>query len=343
MGSPLSPVIANFYMEYFEQKALETATLKPKCWYRYVDDTFTIWPHGAEKLSNFLQHLNSINKNIQFTMETENDGKLPFLDILIYKTIDGRLGHRVYRKPTHTGLYLNSRSHHHPTQKQAVISSLVHRAIRISDNDHLIQELTQVTKTLIQNGYDKQRIDRTIRNIQQKQRPQENDQHESEENERKTTAVLPYVSSISNRIGRVLKRYNIKTIYKPYKKLINKLRPVKDNLHFKVPGVYEIKCNCGKVYIGQTGRTIETRIKEHQLHCNRGNIEKSAVAEHLNMCKEPILFQETQVLHKTNEYYDRIIKEAIEIIIHDKNFNKEDGYKLNPVWSATIEKFKSVT
>ena len=52
MGSPLSPVIANFFMEDFEEKALNQATLKPTCWYRYVDDTFVIWPHGKENLTS---------------------------------------------------------------------------------------------------------------------------------------------------------------------------------------------------------------------------------------------------------------------------------------------------
>ena len=33
MGSPLSPVIANFYMEDFEMKAIKKATHKPACWY----------------------------------------------------------------------------------------------------------------------------------------------------------------------------------------------------------------------------------------------------------------------------------------------------------------------
>jgi retron-type reverse transcriptase len=42
VGSPLSPVIANIYIENFEIKAIETATHKPACWYRYVDDTFVI-------------------------------------------------------------------------------------------------------------------------------------------------------------------------------------------------------------------------------------------------------------------------------------------------------------
>jgi retron-type reverse transcriptase len=42
MGSPLSPVIANFFMEDFEERALNQATHKPTCWYRYVDDIFAI-------------------------------------------------------------------------------------------------------------------------------------------------------------------------------------------------------------------------------------------------------------------------------------------------------------
>jgi hypothetical protein len=40
MGSPLSPVIAYFIMEDFEERALNQATFKPTCWYRYVVDTF---------------------------------------------------------------------------------------------------------------------------------------------------------------------------------------------------------------------------------------------------------------------------------------------------------------
>ena len=85
MGSPLSPVVANFFMEDFEKKAIEQATHKPVCWFRYVDDTFVIWPHGQEKLTEFLNHLNGLNNKIQFTMEKEDDGHLPFLDIDIYR------------------------------------------------------------------------------------------------------------------------------------------------------------------------------------------------------------------------------------------------------------------
>jgi hypothetical protein len=80
MGYPLSLVIANFYMEDFEEWSLDLAPHKPQCWFCYMDDTFVIWPHGPDKLGDFLNHLNSIYQRIQFTMEIESE-HLPFLDI----------------------------------------------------------------------------------------------------------------------------------------------------------------------------------------------------------------------------------------------------------------------
>lgn len=82
MGSPLSPVVANLYTEKFELEALESAPTKPDLWLRFVDDTFNLWPHSKSELNPFLAHLNSQQSSIQITMETEDEGKLPFLDVM---------------------------------------------------------------------------------------------------------------------------------------------------------------------------------------------------------------------------------------------------------------------
>ncbi|XP_042202441.1 uncharacterized protein LOC121852537, partial [Callorhinchus milii] len=147
MGSPLSPVVANIFMEKFETDAIQTATLRPTLWKRYVDDTFVIWPHGRPALDQFLDHINSIHPAIRFTMEVENDGKLPFLDVLIKRRPDGSMSHSVYRKATHTDAYLKPDSHHHPSQKNSLIKTLYHRAQCISDHEHISSELKHVRQT----------------------------------------------------------------------------------------------------------------------------------------------------------------------------------------------------
>ena len=81
MGSPVSPIVANLYMEYLEQKALSTAPNPPKFWGRYVDDTFVI--HKEANKQSFLQHINSVDPAIRFTVEdNKEDGSIPFLDTI---------------------------------------------------------------------------------------------------------------------------------------------------------------------------------------------------------------------------------------------------------------------
>ena len=80
MGSPLSPILANLFMEWFEEEAIRTTQTNPTLWLRYVDDTFVLWQHERDELDRFLTHLNNIRPSIQFTMEIEKDGRHPFLD-----------------------------------------------------------------------------------------------------------------------------------------------------------------------------------------------------------------------------------------------------------------------
>ena len=77
MGSPCSPVVANIYMEYFENMALGPELPIPvKDWKRYVDDVFSIIPKGSR--DKMLQYLNSIDPHIKFTIEQPNEeGGIP--------------------------------------------------------------------------------------------------------------------------------------------------------------------------------------------------------------------------------------------------------------------------
>ena len=139
MGSPISPIVANLYMENFEVEAIRSASHPPYLWKRFVDDTFTIIDSSHK--SEFLEHIISIDEHIQFTCEDHReDGSMPFLDIFITPKEDGSLSTSVYRKPKHTDLYLQWDSHHTLTSKFSVIGTLHHRAQTLCSNPQLLQQ-----------------------------------------------------------------------------------------------------------------------------------------------------------------------------------------------------------
>ena len=126
MGSPVSAVVANLYMEFFEELALETALTRPRLWKRCVDDTFYILRKGS--IEALLRHLNGVRPIIKFTVEQEEDGTLPFLGTLLRRREDGSLDLSVYRKPIHMDWYLHFDSHHPTHVKRGLVKCLHDRA-----------------------------------------------------------------------------------------------------------------------------------------------------------------------------------------------------------------------
>jgi hypothetical protein len=78
VGSSLSLIVSNIYTEHFEKLALGSVQHKPALWFRYVYDIFMVWPHGLERLQNFLNHLNILRPSNLFTMETGSESVIPF-------------------------------------------------------------------------------------------------------------------------------------------------------------------------------------------------------------------------------------------------------------------------
>ena len=109
----------------------------PRFWHRYVDDTFVIQKEIHKQ--DFLQHINSVDPAIQFTVENnKKDEAIPFLDTIVKPEADGKLSTTVYRKPTHADQYLQWGSHHHLSAKFSVIHTLSHRAQTVCSNPELL-------------------------------------------------------------------------------------------------------------------------------------------------------------------------------------------------------------
>ena len=125
MGSLVSPIVANLYMEYFEQKALSTAPT-PSLSCRYVGNTFVI--NKEIHKQKFLQHINSVDPAIQFRFGTlRRMVAISFSDTIVKTGADGTLSITVYRKSTHMDQFLQWDSHHHLSAKFSVIHIITHR------------------------------------------------------------------------------------------------------------------------------------------------------------------------------------------------------------------------
>ena len=163
MGSPLGPVLANLFMGVMESRWLNEYSGPSVLFYRrFVDDIFCVFENRSHA-NAFLRFLNRQHSNIKFTVEHENEGTLPFLDVLIRRTENGDISTTTYRKPTNTGLLTNFTSFTAFSYKTGLIKTLIDRAFKINSSLELRKiDLSFITNTLQKNMFPKYLIDRAI-------------------------------------------------------------------------------------------------------------------------------------------------------------------------------------
>lgn len=89
------------YMEAFEQEELELAPLKPRMYKRFMDGIINM-ASWIRKIDRFRDTSTIVlHQNIKFTGESEVNGTLLFLDILLIRNTNRTPGHTVYRKAMH--------------------------------------------------------------------------------------------------------------------------------------------------------------------------------------------------------------------------------------------------
>ena len=93
--------------------------------------------------------------------------------------------------------------------------------------------------------------------------------------------------------------------------------------------VYRILCECGKVYIGETGRPMQDRIKEHDRGIRLARTETSAVSEHAHNTGHKPLWNEVKFIDRDPYYYTRKAP---------NNINRDSGIEIPEAWMPTIKK-----
>ena len=248
MGSPISPIVANLFMEDLEVQAIRTSTTPPTLWKRFVDDTFTIIKKTNR--DSFLQHLNSIHPNIKFTCEeVRDDGSMPFLDILITPEEDGSLKTSVFRKPTHTDLYLQWDSHHTIPSKYSVAGTLYHRATTVYSNPQLLQEEEKHLFQALRRCKDPTwTINRAKLRSQNPNRDRtrriQNQTGQNNNNKQNLYMVVPYHQGLSERVKKACNKFGVQVHFKGGQTIKSLLMAPKDKdpITNKSGVIYRYKC-----------------------------------------------------------------------------------------------------
>ncbi|XP_069186448.1 uncharacterized protein [Procambarus clarkii] len=317
MGSPLSPVLANFYMEYFETVLLPSIDTRPSLWLRYVDDIFALWPHDLNLFQPFLASLNNLAPSIHFKVEWESNFLLPFLDVHVHSSVSG-FSFSVYRKPMHSGMYIHFFSYHPLSVKKSVLVSLFLRALRISDPQFLDSEIAFIYKSFSRLGYPLHFI-----NCAHSQAKRNFFHPKPASNTSSTVLCLPFISELKT-FTNTFRPLDIKLAFRQTNTLRSNL------VHTAPPasnaaGVYSISySSCPLQYFGETGRTLNDRLKEHKRSVMSADTN-NALFCHVRDSNHPIDWSSSKIIFPASTLHRRCLVESA-LINNVPNMNLSPGF-----------------
>ena len=304
MGSCLSPILAGFFLEHVESEMLPLyAGSQPLFWKRYVDDVLCLVSKNFN-LQEYLKFINSLYPSLNLTYEWQKEDKIPFLDVLIHNC-KSHLKFSVYRKPTHSESYLHYFSYCAVHIKEGVAKSLFLRALRVCDCEYLPREIKHINNCLSALAYPKRVLSKALSKAKQLHFRKQGKSADAEKP--KNVAVVPFIPALKN-IDRPLRPFNTKLIFSYKNKIGSRLSSNKPKK--KSVGVYEVPCgSCPKLYTGETGRDLKTRLKEHQygIICND---RENGIVNHTISEDHHFNFKEAKVVFPCTSYRRRHLVES---------------------------------
>lgn len=280
IGNPLSPIVSNFFMVHLENK-IKNQKWFPRLWLRYVDDILAIIKRAD--LEKIMEELNDLFETIKFTYELEQNGKIPFLDVLITRVMHG-FKYSVYRKITSTQQHISADSNHSRSHKAAAFNSMFHRLFTIPmEKEDFKTELYYIMQTGEVNGYDRKSMEKLFKKHKKKQETRDLTTLTPVQEENKKFITLPFHPPMTHKLSNEFNKFGFNVAYNNQGKLSEILGTTKDKVenNLEKSGIYLINCaKCDAKYIGQTKRMVKTRYKEHCDDCRKPASEEKPMAKH---------------------------------------------------------------
>ena len=108
--------------------------------------------------------MSSKHPNIKFSIEKEEDGCLPFLDVNVFHE-NHKFATNLYRKKTFSGVYTNFKSFMPETYKIGLIKSLFQCFRLCSDFIKFRHEIDKLKSILYKNSYPRDLLDKCIKEL----------------------------------------------------------------------------------------------------------------------------------------------------------------------------------
>ena len=144
----------------------------------------------------------------------------------------------------------------------------------------------------------------------------------------RATITLPYVQGLSEPMKRLLSRLDIRVRFRANMTLGRILMRPKDPVppENQVGVVYRIPCmDCPKAYVGQSGRSLAWRLKEHQRAFHNVDMNASALAEYVWQEQHWIDWSSAEVLDSKQFLLPRLMLESWFIHSEGNPLNRERG------------------
>ncbi|CAK1596620.1 unnamed protein product [Parnassius mnemosyne] len=319
MGSPLSPLMADIFMDNFEKQHI-VVNQNILYYYRYVDDIIICWTGTRRQLDVFLNKINRVHDKIKFKLELEQDCSLNFLDLTITRKESSHV-FQIYRKPTHTDTVIPASSCHPWQHKVAAFYCYINRLFTVPlSKENYLKELNIIYQIAVSNGFSKNLINNLIKK-KQKHVIRNSLYAVQPQSVHRYVSSLTYLGPISEKVANTLRQNGVYVAFKTNNSLRN-ICNSKDKLDIRQKsGVYKLVCDeCHAVYVGQTGRNFETRYKEHLAAYRNCNPDKSHFAKHLldtghNLAND----HSFKVLHTCNKGLRLCVLEQLEILKSNNN------------------------
>ena len=325
MGSPLSPVLACMYMEQLEKKHYLQIAGKHSTWLRYVDDIILVTNQRCN-LDNMLEKLNAVNRKIQFTVEREVNQELAFLDTLIHRRPEGPR-FSVYRKPTNKDDFIHYFSGHSHRTKTGTVIGFFLRAYRICSEEFLEDELQYVINAFKKLAYP----EGLLQVLREKARGILHRRNRKEEPTSKL--ILPRCEGL-----KVLEQHGTSVVHPTGKTILDLVRsklPRSCNSADKKGLIYRIPCSvCTSAYIGETGRGLNVRVREHKRDLTLNNASNALVQHACHTGHYPN-WTSAKSLHTAMDKKKRKMLEAAFIQTEPSAINTSPGFY---IWAQAAAK-----